>query len=264
MKCIGAAIPALLIWVACSQLVSAAPPAFEVATVRASGPKSRMVGVLTYPGGRILAQNRTLVQLTEEAFNLQAFQISGGPGWAREIRYDVEAKPPADSKAGKSKPSNFKLPMNDEQREMLQTLLADRFQLKFHRETRQAPVYRLSQSGKKLMLEPAKDREAFPWIGGMVDGQRAGMITGTGVAGINASMELLAVRLSRYLERPVLDQTGLAGSFDFGYAYVADDPHPDVLSSILVSVQGLGLKLESAKGPVQMVVIDGAEKASEN
>jgi uncharacterized protein (TIGR03435 family) len=77
-------------------------------------------------------------------------------------------------------------------------------------------------------------------------------------------MELLAVRLSRYLERPVLDQTGLDGSFDFAYEYAADDPNPDVVSSILASLRALGLKLEPAMGPVPMVVIDGVEKASGN
>jgi uncharacterized protein (TIGR03435 family) len=252
------------LFVMCGLPLLGAPPAFEVATVRPSGSQSRMIGVLTYPGGRILAQNLNLVQLIQEAFNVQAFQIVGGPGWMRDIRYDVEAKPPADSKAARSKPSNFKLPMNGEQGEMFQTLLADRFQLKLHRETRQGSVYRLSQSGKKLMLEPAKDRDAFPWVGGVAGGQKGGAITGTGVAGINASMELLAVRLSRYLERPELDQTGLDGSFDFAYEYAADDPNPDVVSSILASLRALGLKLDPAMGPVPMVVIDGAEKASGN
>jgi uncharacterized protein (TIGR03435 family) len=62
----------------------------------------------------------------------------------------------------------------------------------------------------------------------------------------------------------VLDQTGLKGSFDFKFQYSSDDPHPDVTSSILASVQALGLKLETAKGPVETIVIDHVEKLSEN
>lgn len=237
---------------------------FEVATVKLSGPQSRMLGTLTFPGGRILAQNRTLAQLMEEAFNVQAFQISGGQGWEHEIRYDVEAKPPANSKAAKSSPSNPKLPMSEEQREMLQSLLVERFQLKYHRETRQEQVYLLLKTNKRLMFQPAKDKNDYPWIGGIHGGEKGGMITATGVAGINASMPLLATRLSGYMERPVLDQTGLSGSFDFGFESSADEAHPDLISSILSSVQELGLKLVSAKGPIETIVIDHAEKPQEN
>jgi len=239
-------------------------PAFEVAAVKLSGPQSKMIGVLTYPGGRILAQNLTLSQLIQEAFNVQAFQITGGPAWIYELRYDVEAKPPADSKAAASHPSNFKLPMNADEREMLQTLLAARFQLKYHKETRQGPVYLLVKGSKRLKLDPAKDENDYPWVGGFNGGQKGGAVTGTGIAGINASMQLLALRLSRYMERPVLDQTGLAGSFDFAYEYRQEDPHPDLISSILTSIQELGLKLESAKGPVDTLLIDHADKPSPN
>ena len=77
-------------------------------------------------------------------------------------------------------------------------------------------------------------------------------------------MALLAARLSMSLRRTVLDQTGLKGSFDFKFEYPSDDPHPDVISSIFASVQGIGLKLEAAKGPVETIVIDRAEKPSAN
>jgi uncharacterized protein (TIGR03435 family) len=152
---------------------------------------------------RNVAQNLTLAQLIQEAFNVQAFQISGGPAWIYELRCDLEAKPPADSKAARTHPSNFKLPMNDDQREMLQTLLAARFQLKYRKETRQQPVYLLVKGNKRLKLDPAKDQNDYPWVGGVNGGQKAGAVTGAGIAGINASMQLLALRLSRYMERPV-------------------------------------------------------------
>jgi uncharacterized protein (TIGR03435 family) len=239
-------------------------PAFEVASVKPSGPQSKTLGIYTFPGGRLTAENRTLQNLMEEAFGVQAFQISGGANWVREDRYDIDARPAASSKSNKANPPYPKAPPNDEQRQMLQSLLTDRFQLKYHRETREGPVYLLVKSKKELKIKDAKDKDDYPWVGGIPGGIPGGMITGNGIAGINISMPLLATRLSRYLERPVLDQTGIEGSFDFKSEYVSDDPHPDVTNSILISIQALGLKLESSRGPVETIVIDHAEKPSAN
>jgi len=151
-------------------------------------------------------------------------------------------------------------PINDEQRQMLQTLLTDRFQLRYHRETKEGPVYLLVQGNKDLKLQDAKNASDRPWVGGM----SGGGILGDGLWGTNISMQLLASRLSAYLEHPVLDQTGLKGSFDFKYEYHSGDAQPDVVASILTSVQGLGLKLEPAKGPVETFAIDHAEKPTGN
>jgi uncharacterized protein (TIGR03435 family) len=90
------------------------------------------------------------------------------------------------------------------------------------------------------------------------------MIVGDGLAGINESMEDLARRLSRYMGRPVLDRTGLSGSFDFRSEYFSDDARPDVITMILACVQDIGLKLESSKGPVEAIVIEHAGKPSAN
>lgn len=235
-------------------------PAFEVASVKPSGPQSKTIAMYTFPGGRLTAENYTLAMLMEEAFSVQRFQISGGANWVREERYDIDARPPASSKSIKSNPPYPMTPPNDEQRQMLQALLADRFQLKFHREIKEGPVYLLVKSKRELKIKDAKDKDDKPWVGGIPNG----MINGNGIAGINISMPLLATRLSRYLERPVLDRAGLQGSFDFKFEYASDDPHPNVISSILISIQALGLKLESAKGPVETIVIDHAEKPSAN
>ena len=145
---------------------------------------------------------------------------------------------------------------------MLQTLLVDRFRLKYHRETKEGPIYVLVKGNNKLKLQDAKDKNDFPWAGS----NRGGAIFGDGIAGINISMPLLATRLSRYLRRPVLDQTGLEGSFHFKFEYPlpSDDQRPDVITSIITSIQGIGLKLQTAKGPVDAIVIDYAEKPSAN
>jgi uncharacterized protein (TIGR03435 family) len=243
-----------------SGLLAQAAPAFEVAWIKPSTPQTRTLGIYTFPGGRITGENRTLQDLMEEAFNVQAFQISGGANWVREDRYDFEAKPPASSNASKLNPRISKLPPNEEQRQMLQALLVDRFQLKYHREIKEGPVYLLVKGNNTRTLQDSKDKEEFPWVGS----PHNGMIRGDGMAGTNISMPLLATRLSRYLGRPVLDQTGLDGSFDFRFDYVSGDPRPDVISSIITSVQGIGLRLQAAKGPVETIVIDQAAKPSAN
>ncbi len=87
---------------------------------------------------------------------------------------------------------------------------------------------------------------------------------GDGLAGINESMDDLAKRLSPYLGRPVLNRTGISGSFDFRSEYSSEDARPDVITMILVSVQDIGLKLETSKGPVDGIVLDHVDKPSAN
>ena len=77
-------------------------------------------------------------------------------------------------------------------------------------------------------------------------------------------MPILAFKLSQYMGRPVVDRTGIKGYFDFQYDYVSDDPHPNVISTIITSIEELGLKLKSGKGPVDTIVIDQAGKPSPN
>jgi uncharacterized protein (TIGR03435 family) len=231
----------------------ATPPAFEVASVKPSDPQARIpAGMFTYPGGRIVA-SCTLEYLIEQAFDVPPFQIAGGPGWMKNDRFDIEAKPPASSLSSKANPFNFKLPPNDEQRQMLQTLLEDRFQLKFHRENKEGLIYALTKGNKALKLQDSKNKEEYPWAG-----------IGPGLVGTNISMPQFAKRLAAEFGRPVVDQTGLTGSFDFRFEYHSDDPHPDPISSVITSIQELGLKLEASKGPVETIVIDHAEKPSEN
>ena len=235
--------------------------AFEVASVK---PKSAEGGaintMLTYPGGRITCLGCRLRYLITEAFDVQPYQVSGGPGWLNDDRFDLEARPPAGSRASRANPPLAKLPMIDEQREMLQALLADRFQLKYHLGEREGSVYFLVKTNKKLRLEPAKDKDAFPWAGA----PQGGGFGSNGMAGTNITTAQLSARLSQVLERPVIDKTGLDGAFDFKYEYAADDANQDRATAILTSVQELGLKLESGKGPVKTIVIERAEKPSGN
>jgi len=110
------------------------------------------------------------------------------------------------------------------------------------------PIERVSSRPDFLVL-------GYPWIGA---------ISGTGIAGINATMALLAERISPILERPVIDRTGIEGSFDFRFRYPGDEPNPNIGSVILTSVQGLGLKLEPSRAPVKILLIDRVEHPSAN
>jgi uncharacterized protein (TIGR03435 family) len=188
------------------------------------------------------------------------FQISGGPGWIYSDMYDAEAKPPADSASAALVP----LPlanMSDEECQMLLSLLTDRFKLRFHRETKDSAIFLLERNGKELKLNDAADKTRFPWVGSDSNG---GMMTGTGMAAVNISIPVLAERLIYYLGKRVDDKTGLSGSYDFQYHYATDEPHPDVVSSIITSLNAIGLKLQPSRAPVEMVVLDSAERPSAN
>jgi uncharacterized protein (TIGR03435 family) len=236
-------------------------PAFEVASVKPRSERTRLINtLLTYPGGRITCAGCWLQYLITEAFDVQPYQIVGGPGWLKSDQFDLEARPPAGSRSSHANPPLSKLPMNDEQRQMLQTLLVDRFRLGYHRADREGAVYFLVKTNKKLKLEPAKDKDVYPWAGA----PQGTAFDSSGIAGTNITMTQLAARLSNALDRPVIDKTGLDGPYDFKYEYAADDENPDRATAILMSMQELGLKLESGKGPVKTIVIDRAEKPLEN
>ncbi len=237
-------------------------PAFEVVSVKPSAMQNNNtgIGLFTYPGGRIRANICGLDYLISEAFGMQLFQLAGGPRWIHEDRFDIDAKPPANSPSSKANPNSPKLPPNAEQRLMLQALLADRFQLRSHRETREGPVYLLTRTNKELKLQPTQDPAAYPWVGSVA----GAAIARDGLKATNATMALLTARLSSYLERPVIDRTGLQGAFDFEYRFSSNDPSTDVVTVIMASLQGLGLKLAAGKGPVETLVIDRVARPAAN
>lgn len=248
-----------------SQRAQPTMPEFEVASVRPSSPNQReMNGLYTYPGGGVRCNGCALEYVIMNAFDVQQFQISGGPAWMDLVSgdpFDIEAKPPESSPSARSTPTSSNSAPNEEQRQMLQSLLAVRFQLKFHREIKEGTGYILSRGTGQLKLTPPKDKSAFPWAGGISGGWFGG-----GIRGENISMPQLAARLSRFLKRPVLDQTGLEGSFDFEYRLGGDDNDndADIPSFLLMSMKGIGLMLKPGHGTVETIVIDHVEKPSTN
>jgi uncharacterized protein (TIGR03435 family) len=238
-------------------------PQFEVASVRPTPPNQHELnGLYTYPGGRIVGKGCRLQYLVMMAYNVQPWQISGGPGWTSLVRgdaFDIQAKPPDNSLSAHWNPTSPKLPPSDEERQMLQSLLADRFSLQVHRVTRKGTVYILTRGRGHLQLTAPKDQNAFPWAGGIHGGWFK-----DGMRAENISMPELAARLSRFLNRPVLDRTGLQGSFDFEFRNGDDNNDADIPGFLLTAMKGIGLNLRSGKGPVETIFIDHVEKPSEN
>jgi uncharacterized protein (TIGR03435 family) len=240
---------------------SDAAPAFEVVSVKPSTTSGRYgIGIFPFPGGHVEASYCTADYLIQQAFYIQPFQVSGAPRWTREDRFDLQAKPPASSSSSKSNPTSFKSPLNAEQRQMLQAALADRFQLQYHWETKEGPIYLLVRTSKQPNLTPAKNKDDYPWAGSVAGGPPFS----DGIRGMNETMAQLAERISPILDRPVIDRTGIEGSFDFQFRYRGDEPNPDIGAVIVTSVQGLGLKLETSRGPVKVLVIDRVEHPSAN
>lgn len=246
---------------ALAQVASASAnlPAFDAATIKPPNPaaKSRISGFVGEPGGRVFFGGR-LKWLVMYAFNLQEYQISGGPEWANSQWFEINAVPPDGSSSHEIKVRNAE--PSAEQRLMLQALLRDRFGLKFHLETKEGEVYILERGRKPLALKPPKDPEADPRAivmmrpGGVVDGEAMGS---------NTTTAYMAKMLSRYLRLPVLDQTGISGSYDYSLPPTDPDNH-DMLTAVDSVVGRLGLTIKRGRGPIQTLVIDHVEQPSEN
>jgi uncharacterized protein (TIGR03435 family) len=240
-------------------------PRFDVASVKPTtpGPNGLItMGIEVFPGGRVSISAFSLKALVDIAFRLSAWQVSGGGDWTTKDEYTIEAKPSEEMQRSITDLRHTNWTIEDERLcEMLQALLIDRFQLKYHRETKTGDVYLLERSGKTLRLQPSQGT-----IKGWEANQDLGSWGDIGYAGrwslYNISMPQVAkLGGDHYLHAPVLDRTGLSGQFDYRQA-VEDDP--DVRTSFQEMLSDVGLKLERSKGPVETLVIDSVEKPSAN
>ena len=248
---------------------SSSEPAFEVTSVKPNRSGLSSSGSTTRAGGGYVGTNLTLHQLVTEAYRLRPFQVIGGPGWIKIDRFDINARAP-EGTTGRPDP-------------MLRTLLADRFKLRVHTETKEQQVYALvvaRPDGRLgLKLTPATQDCAAPardgGPGAVASQTRSpcGMnvnsssTSGT-LTGIGQPLSRLATALSGFaVDALVIDRTGLTGNFDIELQWT-----PDNLRSVAAAAGGdgpslftalqeqLGLKLESARGPVEYLVIDSAEQ----
>ena len=267
---------------------SPGPQTFEVASVKPNrtGDARSMLGMP--PGGRLTATNVLLRTLVQQAFQVQDFQMAGGPAWIDSERFDVDAR------AGREIPPSPPGTIGPMQA-MIQALLADRFRLRTHREVREQPIYSLvlarddGRPGPQLRTAgnecaPVKVPGGFPAPppppgGPQAAGAPAVCPSLAGpffISGRRMTMAQLASGLATRVGRMVVDQTGLPGNFDFELSFTPDNAPPgqlmrfngvefDAGPSIYTAVQEqLGLKLESTRGPVEVLVIDSVERPSEN
>jgi uncharacterized protein (TIGR03435 family) len=214
---------------------------FEVASVKpVRPPAGPHVVSLIINHERLNIEAAELRQIVGLAYGIQRIRVLGGPGWADSDQFDIVAK--AESADA----------TRDEMRSMLQTLLAERFKLAVHRETKEIPAYSLvlAKSGSKLK-ESTPDTKS-----GLANTVRP---TGEQLTIFESSpLRILVNMLANTLGSPVVDKTGLDGLYDYTFEW------PDAGSSLFASVDQLGLKLEAKKAPVEVVVMDRAEHPSAN
>jgi len=234
-------------------------PSFEVATVKPGNPAdhNRMFGLR--PGGSFFAINVTVKELILFAYDIKDQQLSGGPSWVDSATWEVVGKPEAAAKP-------------DQTRLMLRTLLADRFKLVLRRESKELSVYNLvtGKNGPKMTGSKAG-----------ADGRRNIRIGRGQIEGQQVSMAALADMLSRLSGRPVLNQTGLAGTYDLKLEWTPDSAESSMMAagdnpappppadstgpSLFAAIQEqLGLKLEAQRAPVDVFFVERLEKPSEN
>jgi uncharacterized protein (TIGR03435 family) len=253
------------------QQPAADTPKFDVASItrNTSGRPGGSSGV--QPGGRYVVTNMTTLPLVQTAYNVERFQVVGAPGWLDSERYDVTAVSEGGFRGGRLQP-------------LLQSLLAERFRLVAHKETRILPAYALVRSrangefGPRLkpwtidcaalraagkMPPPPQTLAELSSLRPCVSSAGAGMFVGGGVPVI----QLVNV-LRSTLNTPVIDETRLEGDFEIALRWnpdlLAPQADPSIPSLFTALQEQLGLKLEGRQQPVEVVVIDRIERPTEN
>jgi len=248
------------------------PPEFEVASIKPYKQEGEGIRMMTRftPDG-FTGEGLSLHFLIRQAYGLEESQIVGGDKWVDSDQYAINAKmDEADIEALKKLDRDQGLKLRQK---MMQALLADRFKLKTHRETRQLPVYELVPAKGGSKLQEARDGDTYPnGIKGPDGKSSAGMMRmGPGELTAQAlPVKSLVTLLSDHTGRHVIDKTGLTGKYDFTLKWQEnDEPATDDSAkgadaagpSLFTALQEqLGLKLEAQKAPVEVLVIDHAEK----
>ena len=258
---------------------------FEVASVRAGGTPGAFPGVSVLPGGRISAPNVTLRELIRNAYGLDETRALGGPAWIADARFAVEAKAARQD----ATPSQLQA--------MLAALLAERFSLRVRHQPRALPVFLLTLARSDGRLGPALRRaggacepiarppdlpprpsrfDSLPrgLTQAIAEGRCPTMSAPGWMAGRAITMAQLAMRLTPYAGRPVIDRTNLAGEFAFTLRYGPElppivagarvPPASDGESLFTAVREQLGLALKAARAPIDVIVIDGAQRPAEN
>jgi uncharacterized protein (TIGR03435 family) len=243
-----------------------AKPEFEVATIKPSDPNRRGWGITVNRSGVLSTLNTNLSDLIKFAYDVHPKQVIGAPAWVDSDKFDISAKPDVPG-----------VPSVNQMKAMLQKLLADRFNLKFHHEKKELSVYAITvaKGGEKIKKEE-NSTLPIPGFGGMP--QRGFNVRNATIA------EFASVMQAQFMELPVVDQTGLGDTrYSFVLKWTPDpsqrsgfgggpppdapppvpdaDAPPDLFAAMQ---QQLGLKMGTTKAPVDVMVIDKVDKPSEN
>ena len=235
-----AAIAALLV-AATPAAPQDAAPAFEVASVKPNSDGPTAGGGFFPSHGGLRVTNSTLRQLIQSAYHVKPGALFGTAAWMETERFDIDAKTPG--------PSDF-----DQELVMLRAILTDRFQLHFHRETREirSQALVIGKGGPKFHASPDQDRKEEVTI-------RPTEISGAAIP-FGHFISILGSQLSY----PITNETGLTGKFDLSLKYVRDDADGEGPTVYAALEEQLGLKLETRRGPVEVLVIDSAERPRAN
>ena len=222
-----------------------APLRFEVASIRPNKSPATYPTVTGRTPGRFAISSATLVDLIVNAYSFRRSSVVGGPEWARVERFDIVATAPG--------------ALLSQHWVMVQPLLTERFALRVHRETRQLPVYELAKARSDGRLGPNLKPST-------ADCSHVTCRTDTGAFSVRSPSlpwpQVVAEAFSN-LDRPVIDKTGLTGLFDVDFRWApldATDNRPEQVMLFTAVQEQLGLKLQPATGPVEVLVIDSAER----
>ena len=245
-------------------------PAFDVASVKPNRSGGLAVQIDRPVSDRFSATNVPLRELIRSAYDVQDARLVGGPEWIRSERFDIMAKAPQPFPAWV--PSGPPMPLLL----MLRSLLADRFDLVVHQETRELPVYALVVARDDWKFGPEINPSKVDCEGGVPEPPMCGMRVGPGQMAMSGTpMSQFASVLANIVGRPVLDRTQLAGTFDFRLSWTPDrmpqgpvpsgapslppvDPNGPSLFAALQ--EQLGLRLEPTRAPLEILVIDRVER----
>ena len=238
-----------------AQQAPAAPQTFAVATIKPSAPDT--VAATQIRGNRFATEGTTFIDVFKYAYSVHPDQVVGGPAWLRTEKFDILADPETE-----------KRPSSDQMKAMVQQLLVERFHLVMHREQKVLSVYALMKTADTPKLtKSASDPNGIPVVGYSPVGE---LSVG------NATMANFASFLQRFvLDRPAVDQTGIAGHFDLVLRWTPDDPRlgrpgnsqPDASAPpglFTAMKEQLGLKLQPTKAATDVFSIDRAEQPSDN
>jgi len=229
-----------------------ADPEFEVATIKPSQPNDPTDGFHTR-GRHIFIENQTVNKLVAFAYGLHEKQIAGGPEWLATDRFDIDGVPDIEG-----------TPSLKQQQGMVKRLLAERFMMAFHREKKELSVYAITvgKSGPKL-TKSADDLIGLP----SQDAEQHG--TELAMKFKNMSMTDFGFCMQFFLDRPIVDQTGLAGKYDFSLKWSFDETeassNPNAAPGLFTAIQEQdGLKLDAVKAQADVIVVDHVERPSAN